>query len=125
VRLHRAYNRYSLVADGGASGEFKQLMAEAARLALPVYIQTSLYDMRHHLGYCFVWETPIADVGRALELYPENSFVVGGGRWFGSRVRELVAHTSRVGVSNFSIATDGIGGPRGRPRRPVDPNRPP
>ena len=51
-------------------------MAEAVRLALPVYVQTSLYDMRHHLGYCFVRETPIAEVGRALELHHENSFVL-------------------------------------------------
>jgi len=111
IKLHPDFHKYSLVADRRAGGEVTKLMEEAATRGLPVYIQTSLYDMRHHPGYCFVWEAPIAEVAQALELYPRNTFVVGGGRWFGSRVRELVKHAERAGIQNFSIATDGIGGP--------------
>ena len=111
IKLHPDYHKYSLIADRRAGGEVTKLMDEAVTLALPVYIQTSLYDMRHHPGYCFVWEAPIAEVAQALELYPRNSFLVGGARWFGSRARELVKHARRAGVENFAITTDGIGGP--------------
>jgi hypothetical protein len=85
-------------------------MEQAAGLDLPIYIQTSMFDMRHHPGYCVVWEAPISDIGQAIELYPGNSFIVGGGRWFSSRVRELIKQVGRDGPRNFAIATDGIGG---------------
>ncbi len=110
IKLHPDFHKYSLVADRRAGGEVTRLMEEAATQELPVYIQTSLYDMRHHPGCCFVWEVPIAEVAQALELYPRNYFVVGGGRWFASRAQELIKHGERAGIQNFSIATDGIGG---------------
>ena len=111
IKLHPDYHKYSLVADRRAGGEVTALLEEAAARNLPVYLQTSLYDMRHHPGYCLVWESPIAEVTQALELYPKNQFVVSGARWFGSRARDLIKHAERAGIDNFSIATDGIGGP--------------
>lgn len=111
IKLHPDYHKYRLVGDRRAGDEVTALMEIAANHNLPVYLQTSLYDMRHHPGYCLVWESPIAEVAQALERYPKNRFVVSGARWFGTRARELITYGERAGIQNFSIATDGIGGP--------------
>jgi predicted TIM-barrel fold metal-dependent hydrolase len=110
IKLHPDYHKYSLATGRQVSEAIPSLMEQAARLNLPIYLQTSLFDMRHHPGYCLVWEAPMSDIGQAIERYPENRFIVSGGRWFGSRVRELLKQLGRDGPRNFSIATDGIGG---------------
>jgi len=111
IRLHPDFHKFNLLPDRWSGGQVAELMDEARRLELPVYIQTSLLDMRHHPGYCFVWEVPILEVAQAIELYPENTFIVGGGRWFGSRAQELIKQAERAKIDNFHIATDGLGGP--------------
>jgi predicted TIM-barrel fold metal-dependent hydrolase len=87
------------------------LMGEAMRLGLLLYIQTSLLDMRHHPGYCYVHQVPVGDVAEAVKHYSENTFIVGGGRWFAGVARELVGRAKHTGSKNFYIATDGLGGP--------------
>jgi len=103
IKLHPDYHKYSLLEDGAAA-----VMEEARGLGLPVWIQTSVLDMRHHPGYCFVPEVPIAEVARAVDRYAENTFVIGGGKHFGSRVNELL---QLAASRNFYIVTDGLGGP--------------
>ena len=103
VKLHPDYHKYSLLDDGAA-----EIMAETQRLDLPVWIQTSIQDMRHHPGYCFVAETPILEVARAVERYADNKLIVAGGKHFRTRVPELLNATRR---EDYHIVTDGIGGP--------------
>jgi predicted TIM-barrel fold metal-dependent hydrolase len=110
IKLHPDYHKYGLVTGPRAGEDIPSLMAEAAGLGLPIFIQTSMFDLRHHPGYCVVWEAPMSDVGEAIARYPGNSFIIGGGRWFGSRVRELIKQVGRDGPKNFAIASDGIGG---------------
>ena len=110
IKLHPDFHKYSLVPDHHSPAP-SEVMAEARCLGLPVYIQTSLFDMRHHPGYCFNWEVPVEQLAQALEAYPDNTFVIGGGRWFGGVVNDLVKRSERAGYSNFSIAVDGLGGP--------------
>jgi predicted TIM-barrel fold metal-dependent hydrolase len=83
-------------------------MTEARALGLPVWIQTSILDMRHHPGYCFVHEVPIADVAQAVKRYPENTLLIGGGKHFTARINELLSLTEN---QHFYIVTDGLGGP--------------
>jgi len=104
IKLHPDYHKFSLLA-----GEVADLMGEARRLKLPVYVQTSLLDMRHHPGYCFVPEVPILEVAQAIEHYPENTFIVGGGKHFSGSVQILLKYAPKS--TNFYIAIDGIGGP--------------
>lgn len=111
IKIHPDYHRFDLVLGNGHRTEGEELMAEARRLGLPVYLQTSLFDMRHHPGYCFVWEVPVADVARALERYRENTFIIGGARWFSSVVQELLKLTHGSSVAQYFVATDGLGGP--------------
>ena len=111
IKLHPDFHKYSLVPSGRSSQAPAELMAEARHLDLPVYLQTSLLDMRHYPGYCFNWQVPVEEVAAALEAYPDNTFVIGGGRWFGGVANDLVKRSERAGVSNFSIAVDGLGGP--------------
>jgi predicted TIM-barrel fold metal-dependent hydrolase len=103
IKLHPDYHKYSLL-DERAS----EVMAEARRLDLPVYVQTGLIDIRHHPGYCFVPEVPMGEVAQAIERYPEVTFLVAGAKHFRSRVLELLDATTR---DNFCIVTDGLGGP--------------
>jgi predicted TIM-barrel fold metal-dependent hydrolase len=110
IRLHPDYHKYGLATGPRAGDDIPSLMEQARTLGLPIHVQTSMFDMRHHPGYCVVWEAPMSDIGQAVEKYPENFFVVGGGRWFGSRVRELLKLVGRDGPRNFAFATDGIGG---------------
>lgn len=104
IKLHPDYHRYGLLGP-----EVAEVMAAARELGLPVHVQTSLLDMRHHPGYCYVWEAPILDVANAIQAYPDNTLVIAGGKHFGSRVQELLrcAGASR----NFYVVTDGLGGP--------------
>ncbi len=110
IRLHPDFHKYSLLPDAWAP-EIAEVMAAAAERGLPVFIQTSLLDMRHYPGYCVVEEVPIRQVGEALERYRENTFVVGGGRWFRARATELIKHARGANLTNLYIATDGLGGP--------------
>jgi len=86
-----------------------KLAEEARKLNLPIFIQTSLLDMRHHLGYCFVPETPILEVAQVINRYRENVFIVGGGKHFSNTVQQLLKYASKN--QNFYISTDGLGGP--------------
>jgi predicted TIM-barrel fold metal-dependent hydrolase len=104
IKLHPDYHKFSLLSERTAD-----LMNEAKRLKLPVYIQTSLFDMRHHPGYCFVPEVPILEVARAVERYSENKFMVSGGKHFSSSVQQLIKYAPNM--TNFYIVTDGLGGP--------------
>jgi predicted TIM-barrel fold metal-dependent hydrolase len=103
IKLHPDYHKYSLLDNVAA-----EVMAEAQRLGLPVWIQTSIQDMRHHPGYCFVGEVPILQVARAVERYADNTLIVAGGKHFRTRVPELLDATRR---EDYYIVTDGIGGP--------------
>ena len=103
IKLHPDYHKYSLLAEDSA-----KVMAEAAKYHLPVYIQTSLLDLRHHPGYSLVPEVPIMEVAQAIERYPGNTFIIGGGKHFRSRAAELIKATSQ---DNFYLVTDGLGGP--------------
>jgi predicted TIM-barrel fold metal-dependent hydrolase len=103
IKLHPDYHKYSLLGEGAA-----QVMDEARQLDLPVYVQTSLLDLRHHPGYCFVPETPIEEVARAVERYSENTLIVSGAKHFRTRARELVEGTTST---NFYVVSDGLGGP--------------
>ena len=103
IKLHPDYHKYSLLDDAAA-----EVMAEAQRLSLPVWIQTSIQDMRHHPGYCFVREVPILEVARAVERYADNTLIIAGGKHFRTRVPELLDATRR---EDYYIVTDGIGGP--------------
>jgi len=111
IKLHPDYHKFDLLPGRGHRAEGEEVMAEARRLGLPVYIQTSLFDMRHHPGYCFVWEVPVAQVARALERYGDNTFIIGGARWFNSVVQELSRLTTGSRVAPYYVATDGLGGP--------------
>jgi predicted TIM-barrel fold metal-dependent hydrolase len=111
IKLHPDYHKFDLLPGRGHRAEGEELMAEARRLGLPVYVQTSLFDMRHHPGYCFVWEVPVVDVARALERYRDNTFIIGGARWFSSVVQELAKLTEGSRVAPYYVATDGLGGP--------------
>jgi predicted TIM-barrel fold metal-dependent hydrolase len=104
LKLHPDYHKFSLLEDKTA-----RVMREARRLRLPVYIQTSLLDMRHHPGYCFVSEVPISEVAQAVDRYSENTFIVGGGQWFMRRARQLFNSVRKN--QSFYIVTDGLGGP--------------
>ncbi len=86
-------------------------MAEARRLGLPVYLQASLFDMRHHPGYCFVWEIPVTQVAQAVKRYQDNVFIIGGARWFANVVRDLINLTQGSPAATYYVATDGLGGP--------------
>jgi predicted TIM-barrel fold metal-dependent hydrolase len=103
IKLHPDFHKFSLLGEPAAG-----VMGEARRLGLAVYLQTSILDMRHHPGYCFVPEVPIAEVARAVERYPENTFIIGGGKHFAGRVNELLRNTDS---ENFYVVTDGLGGP--------------
>ena len=111
IKLHPDFHKYSLLPDRRGNPAPSELMAEARCLKLPVYIQTSLFDMRHHPGYCFNWQVPVEEVAAALETYPDNTFVIGGGRWFRGVAGDLVKRAERASSHNYSIATDGLGGP--------------
>ena len=102
IKLHPDYHKYSLLEEKTA-----EIMEEARKYRLPVYIQTSLLDMRHHPGYCLVPEVPISEVAQAIERYPQNTFIIGGAQHFRSRANELIRTTTR---DNYSIVIDGIGG---------------
>lgn len=104
IKLHPDYHKYSLLTE-----EASKLFEEARKLGLPVFIQTSLLDMRHHPGYCFVQEYPILEVAQTIERHPENVFIIGGGKHFSSMVQRLLKYCPRS--KNFYIATDGLGGP--------------
>jgi predicted TIM-barrel fold metal-dependent hydrolase len=103
IKLHPDYHKFSLLEEPAA-----QVMAEAQQLDLPIFVQTSILDMRHHPGYCFVAEVPIAEVAQAVERYSENKFVIAGGKHFTGRVNELLRATDS---ENFHIVIDGLGGP--------------
>lgn len=102
VKLHPDHHKYSLLGR-----EVADVMKEARKLGLPVYIQTSIWDMRHHPGYCIVMETPILEVASAIKAYPENKIIVGGAKHFFARVRELLQHGPES--RNFYIETSGLG----------------
>jgi predicted TIM-barrel fold metal-dependent hydrolase len=104
LKLHPDYHKFSLLERKTA-----EVMHEARRLELPVYIQTSLLDMRHHPGYCLVSEVPISEVAQAVDRYSENTFIVGGGQWFMQKAVQLV-NSVRKNKSLY-IVTDGCGGP--------------
>ena len=110
IKLHADYHKFSLVPSDSIGDEMDKLMADARAHRLATFVQTSLFDMRHHPGYCYVPEVPISAVVEALARYKENHFVVGGGLWFRARSQELVSQARHAGVANYSIATDGIGG---------------
>jgi uncharacterized protein len=103
IKLHPDYHKADLLGDGVAA-----IMAEALALDLPVWIQTSLVDVRHHPGYAFVPEVPVADVARAVDRYAGNTLIVGGAKHFQSRARDLLDTTT---ARNFSLVIDGLGGP--------------
>jgi predicted TIM-barrel fold metal-dependent hydrolase len=103
IKLHPDFHKYSLLDNVAA-----EVMDEARRLNLPVWIQTSLLDMRHYPGYCFVAEVPILEVARAVERYADNTLIIAGGKHFRTRVPELLDATER---EDYYIVTDGIGGP--------------
>jgi len=104
VKLHPDYHKYSLL-----SNDMSKLAEEARKLNLPIFIQTSLLDMRHHPGYCFVPETSILEVAQVINQYRENVFIVGGGKHFSSTVQQLLRYASKN--QNFYISSDGLGGP--------------
>jgi len=104
IKFHADYHKFSLLAE-----ETSEVMGEARKLKLPVYIQTSLLDMRHHPGYCFVLEVPTLEVAQAVERYSENTFIVGGGKHFSSVVQQLLKYAPKS--ENFYVVTDGLGGP--------------
>lgn len=104
LKLHPDYHKFSLL-----EGKAAEVMQEARRLELLVYIQTSLLDMRHHPGYCLVPEVPISEVAQAVDRYSENTFIVGGGQWFMQRAIQLVNSVRKN--KNLYIVTDGCGGP--------------
>lgn len=111
IKVHPDYHKFDLLPGRNHRPEGEQLMAEARRLNLPVYLQMSLFDMRHHPGYCFVWEVPVQDVARALQRYPDNTFIIGGARWFSGVVADLLKLTAGSRVADFYVATDGLIGP--------------
>ena len=104
LKLHPDYHKFGLLEERAA-----EVMREAKRLMLPIYIQTSLLDMRHHPGYCLVSEVPISEVAQVVDRYPENTFIVGGGQWFMQRAVQLTKSVRRN--KNLYIVTDGCGGP--------------
>jgi hypothetical protein len=104
IKLHPDYHKFSLLAE-----ETADVMNEARKLKLPVYVQSSLLDMRHHPGYCFVPEVPILEVAQAVERYSENTFILGGGKHFSGTVQQLLKYAPKM--TNFYVATDGLGGP--------------
>jgi len=104
IKLHADYHKFSLLAE-----ETSRVMEETRKLKLPVYIQTSLLDMRHHPGYCFVLEVPILEVAQAVERYSKNTFIIGGGKHFSNVVQQLLKYAPES--ENFYVATDGLGGP--------------
>jgi hypothetical protein len=106
IKLHPDYHKYSLLGDGAAA-----VLAEARALSLPVWIQTSILDVRHHPGYCLVPEVPISEVAQAIGRHPEVDFIVGGAKHFKSRAHELITATAADAVTNFSLVIDGLGGP--------------
>jgi uncharacterized protein len=110
IKLHPDFHKFNLLPDM-SSEEPAGVMAEAARRGLPVHIQTSLLDMRHYPGYCLVPEVPILKVVEAIEHYADNTFIVGGGRWFRARAFELAKQARAANLTNVYIATDGLGGP--------------
>ena len=110
IKLHADYHKFSLVPDNSIGDEIAKLMAETRERKLVTFVQTSLFDLRHHPAYCYVPEVPISDVVQALTQYRDNYFVVGGGLWFRARALDLVNQARHAGLANFSIATDGIGG---------------
>ncbi len=73
IRLHPDYHKFSLVPDHVLGDEIAGVMDEAEARKLPVQIQTSLLDVRHHPGYCYVPEVTMADVAQALRRYPGTS----------------------------------------------------
>jgi hypothetical protein len=103
IKLHPDYHKYNLLDDRAAA-----VIAKAQALDLPVWIQTSIQDIRHHPGYCFVPEVPVADVARAVERYNDNTFIIGGAKHFKTRARELIDATE---AENYYIVIDGLGGP--------------
>ncbi|TFG71213.1 MAG: hypothetical protein E4H27_05080 [Anaerolineales bacterium] len=103
IKLHPDYHKYSLLEEKTAA-----IMEEARKVHLPVYIQTSLVDMRHHPGYCLVPEVPISEVAQAIERYAQNTFIIGGAQHFRARASELIRTTKR---DDFYIVIDGLGGP--------------
>jgi len=109
IRLHPDFHKYSLLADHQMP-DVGGLMAEAAQRKLPVFIQTSILDLRHYPGYCMVDEVPIAQVAQAIERYRDNTFIVGGGRWFRARANDLIKYARAANLTNYYIATDGLGG---------------
>ncbi|MFH1085591.1 MAG: amidohydrolase family protein [Chloroflexota bacterium] len=109
IRLHPDFHKYSLLAEHRMP-DIGALMAEAAQRGLPVFVQTSILDMRHYPGYCMVEEAPIAQVAQAIERYRDNTFIVGGARWFRARANELIKHARAANLTNHYIATDGLGG---------------
>jgi predicted TIM-barrel fold metal-dependent hydrolase len=104
VKLHPDYHKYSLLEPKAA-----EVMAAAAGRSIPVYVQTSLWDLRHHPGYCFVMETGSAEVAQAVARYPSNTFVIAGAKHFSRRVQEIAGQASES--SNWAVVTDGLGGP--------------
>ena len=110
VKLHPDFHKYALVPAMGRE-DVEELMAQSAEARLPVYIQTSLLDMRHYPGYCLVPEVPILKVAEAIERYSDNTFIVGGARWFASAARELARYATGMNLPDFFVATDGLGGP--------------
>jgi uncharacterized protein len=111
IKLHPDYHKFDLLPGRLHRPEGEALMAEARRLGLPVYLQTSLFDMRHHPGYCFVWEIPVQDVARTLQRYQDNIFIIGGARWFSGVVEQLLTLTASSQVATYYVATDGLIGP--------------
>jgi predicted TIM-barrel fold metal-dependent hydrolase len=104
IKLHPDYHKFSLLTE-----ETSNVLNEARKFNMPVYIQTSLFDMRHHPGYCFVYEVPILEVAQLVERHPENTFIIGGGKHFSSSVQQLLKYAAKS--QNFYIVTDGLGGP--------------
>jgi len=104
IKLHPDYHKFSLSAEGTA-----EVMQAARKFNIPIYIQTSLLDMRHHPGYCFVSEAPILDVAGVVKRNSRNTLIIAGGQHFRTRVGELL--NSAQQSENFYIVTDGLGGP--------------
>ena len=105
VKLHPDYHKFSLT-----GAEMDELVKEVKRYNLPIFVELSVQDMRHHPPYCFVEETPITEATAMIEQYPDVKIVLGGGKHFWSRVESLLKALPPT-CENYYIETSGIGGP--------------
>lgn len=102
IKLHPDYHKYRL-----GQKEIRNLMAEAERLELPVYVQTSLVDhrnlSRYREFYCVVPETPVGEVASLIRNHPKNKIIVGGAIRGGNKAIGLVQQVKES--KNFYIET--------------------